>query len=55
MRDGKNVKVTHFDISPKFTLFWRNKGAKPGVKMGKNVPISLKKHDIIVIFREYVT
>ena len=55
MSGGENMKMTPFYISSKFTVFWGHKGAKPGVKMGENVPISLKKHDIIVIFREYVT
>ena len=31
MRGGEDVMVTSFDISPKFTLFWGNKGAKMGV------------------------
>ena len=42
MSGGENVKETPFDISPKFTWFWGRKGAKPGAKMDKNVPISLK-------------
>ena len=42
MSGVENVKVTSFDISPKFTLFCGHKGAKPGVKTGKKVPISLK-------------
>jgi len=33
-------QVTKFDISSKFTLFWGQTGAKAGVKMGKNVPIT---------------
>ena len=40
IRGGEDVKVTLFDILPKFTLFWGHIGAKPGVKKGKNVPIS---------------
>ena len=40
MRGGEDVKVAPFDISPKFTLFWGHIRAKPGVKMGKNGPIS---------------
>ena len=28
MSDGKNVKMTPFDISPKFTLFWGSKWVK---------------------------
>ena len=55
MSDEKNVKVTPFDISPKFTLFRGHKGEKPGVKRGKKSAHLLKKHDINVIFREYVT
>ena len=35
MSGGENVKVTHFYISPKFTLFRGNKGAKPGSKWAK--------------------
>ena len=40
MRGGEDVKVTPFDISLKITLFWGHIGEKPGVKMGKSVPIS---------------
>ena len=35
------VKVTHFEISSKFTLVWETKGVKPGVKLGKKVPFTL--------------
>ena len=51
VRGGEYGKVTLFDISPKFTLFWGHIGAKPGVKKGKNVPLPIK-HGITVVFRE---
>ena len=35
IRGEENVKVTPFDISPKFTLFWGNKGAKQESKWVK--------------------
>ena len=41
MSGGENVKMGPFDISPKFNLFEGIMGAKPGVNMSKNVPISL--------------
>ena len=41
MRGRKDVKATYFDISPKFALFLGHIGAKLGVKMGTNVPVSL--------------
>ena len=34
VRGGEDVKVTRFDISPKFTLFWGHKGAKLGGQNG---------------------
>ena len=45
------MKVTYFDISPKFALFLGHIGAKPGVKIGKRAHLP-KKHGINVIFRE---
>ena len=35
MRGRKDVKVTLFDISSKFTLFWGHNGVETGVKIRK--------------------
>ena len=40
MRGMEDAQMTTLEISPNFTLFWGHIGAKTGVKMGKNVPIS---------------
>ena len=44
MSGWENVRVILLHISPKFTLFWGRKGAKTGVKLGKNVPYPDKSH-----------
>ena len=38
MRGGEDVKVTLFDISPKFTLFWVILGQNRGSKRVKTCP-----------------
>ena len=41
MTDGLDVMVTPSNISPIFSLFYGRTGVKSGVKLDKNVPISL--------------
>ena len=50
MRGWEHVRESLLRISPKLPLFWGRTGAKPGVKMGKNVFIYPEMAMFFLIF-----